>query len=428
MEPTSRAGPRKIGRSNPIRHRFSNTEALTPRVAWKTLQSGEFAIGPADFSAITPKDFKLMKVRHISTGRFCLIATAGLCAYCLAADEIQTTGTSTGWKQHDFSRTKPPVLEPSGRLESSPAPKDAVILFDGKNLDAWVGGDGKSAKWKVADGAFEVTPGTGIIKTKAKFGDVQLHAEWASPNPPVGKGQDRGNSGIFLMGMYELQVLDSYQADTYADGQAGAIYGQYPPIYNASRPPGEWQTFDVAFRRPRFDEAGKLLEPARVTLIYNGVLVQNNEQILGPTNWMKWLPYKRTEARLPIQLQDHGHRVRFRNVWLRDLADRPAPTLSALERPKPLTLSSAAIDRFVGAYVQAPNAGGAKIMISRREGYLLVKFPYGEAPYVFQPFAPNVFEMPDTDARLTFQVDAQGRVTGAAFKIGDATRNLAKVD
>lgn len=368
-----------------------------------------------------------MKNHYLTIGRLGLLATAGLCAYGMAADELHVTGTKTGWKQHDFSRPKPRVLEPPARPESNPAPKDAVVLFGGENLDAWQAVGGGSAKWKVAEGAFEVVPGSGAIETKAKFGDVQLHAEWASPNPPVGRGQDRGNSGIFLMGLYELQVLDSHKADTYADGQAGAIYGQYPPLYNASRPPGEWQSFDIAFRRPRFDEAGKLLEPARVTLFHNGVLVQNNESILGPTNWMKWLPYKAGASRGPIRLQDHGHRVRFRNIWLRDLPERPAPTPEALKRPQPATLSPQELDRFVGAYVQGSNDRAAKIAIDRRDGALLVKFPYGEAPYVFQPVDKRVFEMSDADARLTFRLDAQGRAIGADFQIGDAVRTLTKV-
>ena len=145
----------------------------------------------------------------------------------------------------------------------------------------------------------EIVPGKGAIRTKEKFGDVQLHVEWASPNPPNGTGQDRGNTGLFLMGRYELQILDSYKADTYADGQAGAIYGQYPPLFNASRPPGEWQSYDVAFRRPRFDDSGKLLEPARVTLIHNGVVVQDNEEILGQTTWLKWTPYEAHRRRGP---------------------------------------------------------------------------------------------------------------------------------
>ena len=137
----------------------------------------------------------------------------------------------------------------------------------------------------------EVAPGTGPIETKGKFGDVQLHVEWASPNPPSARARIAATAASFLMGMFEVQVIDSYQADTYADGQAGALYGQYPPLANASRPPGEWQTYDIAFRRPRFDKDGKLLEPARFTVIHNGILVQNNEELWGGTNWLEPAPY-----------------------------------------------------------------------------------------------------------------------------------------
>ena len=165
--------------------------------------------------------------------------------------------------------------------------KDAIILFDGTNLDAWKSTEGGAAQWKVMGGFLEVNPGTGPIETKAKFADVQLHIEWAAPNPPVGKGQDRGNSGIFFMGQFEVQVLDSYRADTYADGQAGALYGQYPPLANACRPPGEWQAYEIAFRRPRFDTDGKLIEPARLTVFHNGILIQNNEELWGGTNWLE---------------------------------------------------------------------------------------------------------------------------------------------
>ena len=228
-----------------------------------------------------------------------------------------------GWLQHDNRRPKPPVVEPLASSTAAPAPRDAVVLFGGTSLDAWQSLEKGPARWKVGEGFMEVAPGTGAIASKGEFGDVQLHIEWASPNPPGGKGQDRGNSGIFLMGLYELQVLDSYRADTYADGQAGAIYGQYPPLANASRPPGEWQTYDIAFRRPRFDKDGKLLQPARVTLIHNGILIQNNEELWGSTGWLESSPYEAHADRGRIQLQDHGHPVRFRNIWVRDLPERP---------------------------------------------------------------------------------------------------------
>ena len=222
-------------------------------------------------------------------------------------------------------------------------------------------------------GFMEVAPGTGPIETKGQFGDVQLHVEWASPNPPAGKGQDRGNSGIFLMGLYELQVLDSYHAVTYADGQAGAIYGQFPPLANASRPPGEWQTYDIAFRRPRFDTDGKLLEPARMTVIHNGILIQNNEELTGGTNWLESAPYDSRGDRGPIKLQDHGHPVRFRNIWLRELAERPAPPAGYLAGRKIISLSAEVLDPLTGQYAMGHRKDSKPVAISRGDGHLLFK-------------------------------------------------------
>jgi hypothetical protein len=153
------------------------------------------------------------------------------------------------------------------------------------------------------------------------YGDCQLHIEWASPSPAVGEDQDRGNSGVFFHGQYEVQVLDSYQSATYPDGQAGALYGQYPPLVNASRAPGQWQSYDIVFRGPRFDPGGKLLRPARVTVFHNGVLVQENVELTGPTAHKTRPPYKAHPVKGPIALQDHSHPVRFRNIWLRELPD-----------------------------------------------------------------------------------------------------------
>ena len=223
------------------------------------------------------------------------------------------------WPQHSKDRPRPPVVAPGTPAFVAP-PGDAVVLFDGSSLAKWSHGEGGPAKWRVVDGAFEVVPKTGTMTTRDGFGDVQLHIEWMSPKPPRGTDQDRGNSGVFFGGgRYEVQVLDSYQNDTYADGQAGALYGQYPPLVNASRPPGEWQTYDIVFRRPRFDNAGKVQSPARLTVFHNGILVQDNAALVGPTAHTTRPPYEAHGDRLPISLQDHGHPVRFRNVWLRDL-------------------------------------------------------------------------------------------------------------
>jgi len=208
---------------------------------------------------------------------------------------------------------------PSTQDSPGRPPSDAVVLFDGKDLSKWAHKDGSAAKWKVENGYFEVVPKAGYIYTREAFGDCQLHVEFAEPFPAKGENQDRGNSGVFLQGLYETQVLDSYQSKTYADGQAGAIYGQYPPLVNASRPPGQWQTYDIVFHGPRFDKDGKLLRPARETVFHNGVLVQDNVELSGPTAHGKRPPYEPQPEKLPLALQDHSHPVRYRNIWIREL-------------------------------------------------------------------------------------------------------------
>lgn len=226
------------------------------------------------------------------------------------------------WKIHDPNRPVPPVIDPgTASTQENPGrpPSDAVVLFDGKDLSRWADKDGKPAPWKVENGYMEVLPKSGYIYTREPFGDCQLHVEFAEPLPAVGESQERGNSGVFLMGLYEIQVLDSYQNKTYADGQASAVYGQYPPLANASRPPGQWQAYDIVFHGPRFDHAGKLLRPARVTALHNGVLVQDNVELTGPTAHGERPPYKPTPEKLPLALQDHENPVRYRNIWIREL-------------------------------------------------------------------------------------------------------------
>ena len=221
------------------------------------------------------------------------------------------------WRVHDGERPQPRVVTPGA--EVGKAPSDAVVLFDGKDLSAWVaaGGGGGKAGWKVEDGAMVVN-GTGSIETREQFGDCQLHLEWAAPSPPEGDSQGRGNSGLFFMGRYEVQILDSFDNKTYPDGQAAAIYGQTPPLVNACRKPGEWQTYDVVFEAPRF-ERDQLVRPARVTVFHNGVLVHHAREILGGTAHRALATYAPHPPEGPIQLQDHGNPVRYRNVWVRRL-------------------------------------------------------------------------------------------------------------
>ncbi len=237
------------------------------------------------------------------------------------------------WPQHSKDRPKPAIITPGAGTVGAKPPSDAVVLFDGRNLNRWQDAKGASAKWRVANGYFEVAPGTGAISTRDGFGDAQLHVEWAAPSPAKGSDQDRGNSGVFLMGRYEVQVLDSYGNVTYADGQAAAIYGQYPPLVNASRPPGEWQSYDIVFHRPRFDAAGKLLKPARFTVLHNGVLVQDAVEPVGPTAHERRPPYEAHADRLPLMLQDHEHPVRYRNIWVRDLEKTEAQSTRPIHSP-----------------------------------------------------------------------------------------------
>ncbi len=227
------------------------------------------------------------------------------------------------WKPGDRSRPMPPMVTPPtpGTQEhAGTPPSDAIVLFNGKDLSGWQQHNGKPPAWKVRDGFFEVTPGSGDLVTKRPFGGCQLHVEWASPNPPHGRDQEPGNSGVYLQSLYEIQVLESHDNKTYPDGQAGAIYCQYPPLVNPSRPPGEWQTYDVIFHGPRFS-GSKPEAPATVTLLFNGVLAQDHVALTGPTDYMKRPPYKPGPSKLPLLLQDHGQPVRYRNIWIRELSE-----------------------------------------------------------------------------------------------------------
>ena len=225
------------------------------------------------------------------------------------------------WRVHDADRPQPEVVTP-GSVPGA-APSDAVVLFDGKSLDAW---QPQGGPWTVKDGALTVPPrakgaGENALVSKQSFGDVQLHLEFRSPNPPEKSSQDRGNSGIWFMRRYELQILDGYQNPTYADGTVGAIYAWKPPLVNPSRPPGEWQSYDIVFERPRFASDGKLLRPAYATAFLNGVLVQNRQPWLGSTVWRKVAAYEAHGDAAPIQLQDHDSPVSFRSIWVRPLPE-----------------------------------------------------------------------------------------------------------
>jgi len=233
------------------------------------------------------------------------------------------------WHVHDPDRPHPPVIAPP----STPGgpPSDAIVLFSGKDLSQWVqhvkeGAVEKSvpATWKVGDGYFEVGAHTGGLFTKEKFGNCQLHVEWSSPTEVQGTSQGRGNSGVLLMSRYEIQVLDVYQNPTYADGQAGAIYGQWPPLANPARKPGEWNTYDILFEAPRFD-GEKLAKPAYVTVLYNGVMVHHHKELMGPMVYRQVAHYTPHGAEEPLMLQDHNNPVRYRNIWIRRIPPYDQP-------------------------------------------------------------------------------------------------------
>lgn len=248
--------------------------------------------------------------RNVVTARALLLAGGVVaCAAALAHDPAADPAKTEAWTP------VPAVVDtPVGA-----APSDAVVLFDGSGLAAWESEQGGEAPWKVADGAVTVVPGSKGIRTRQRFCDIQLHIEWRSPAQTRGfDGQDRGNSGIFLHERYELQVLDSHDNPTYPNGQAASIYKQAIPLVNASRPPGEWQSYDVIWKAPRFSEGGGLLAPARITVLHNGVLVQDDIVIAGTTEYRGPPSYAPHDCG-PIYLQDHDSEVSFRNIWVREL-------------------------------------------------------------------------------------------------------------
>jgi hypothetical protein len=237
-----------------------------------------------------------------------------------------------GVKVHETDVTKQPlplVVTPGEPAGFFPPPSDATVLFDGSEASFkknWADTNGNPSQWKVVDGALESVERAGYIQTNQSFGSCQLHLEWAAPVKVSGDGQGRGNSGVFFMGTYEVQVLDSFENQTYADGQAAALYGRSKPLVNACRKPGEWQSYDIIFHRPVFDETGKVVRRATFTVLHNGVLVQDHTILSGGTGWMgpnAASEYRAHPDKLPFALQDHGNPVRYRNVWIRELADKP---------------------------------------------------------------------------------------------------------
>jgi hypothetical protein len=244
-----------------------------------------------------------------------IVATMTFFAY--TTTQAQDTPTPPKWTHEmtEWYEPVPPVITPG---EGQNPPSDAFVLFDGKDLSQWVGKGNSEPKWLVQDGIITVVKGAGVISTKKSFGDMQLHIEWRAPAEVVSKGQDRGNSGIMIQSRYELQVLDSYNNPTYVNGQAGSIYKQTAPLVNAMRKPGEWNTYDVLYTAPRFKENGALFSPGRITVLHNGIAVQYNTELKGTTPYVG-LPSYKMHDKAPLTLQDHGHPVSYRNIWIREL-------------------------------------------------------------------------------------------------------------
>lgn len=318
------------------------------------------------------------------------------------------------WKIHDMTRPKPQVITPVALQLPVPAPQGAVVLFDGTDLSKWRGKDNTDPKWKVENKYMEIVPGTGALECKESFGDVFLHVEWASPDEPDRKGQDRGNSGIFFMNQYEMQVLDSYQADTYADGQAGAIYGQAPPRFNACVPRGQWNSYDIYFRRPRFNDDSSLKSPARISVVHNGILIQDNEEYKGPTSWLKYLPYVKHADKMPITLQEHNGKVRFRNIWAIPLPELAGPPEGY--GIKTITLADDQLDKFVGIYDRP--GGNAPITVTKTNGSLYCDFFWRPGALELVPVSANEFALKETAGSVSFDLDDKGQPTGLVFHLG----------
>lgn len=316
---------------------------------------------------------------------------------------------------HDRTRPLPPVVEPgtvSTPNKVGTAPSDAVVLFDGTDLMKWSAMDGRPTGWLLKDGALECKAGAGMIRTRRSFGDCQLHVEWASPKENKGSGQGNGNSGVFFgNGRYEIQVLQSNDNPTYADGSAGSIYGQYPPLVNVTRPAGEWQVYDIIYTAPRFKKDGSLKSKARVTVLHNGVLIQNNVELTGPNNWFERPPYSAHPVKMPIAFQDHGNPVRFRNIWVRELDGG---------RPE-YFLPDATLDSYAGDYKR----GNETVEVRRLpDGLLSVSF--AGATLKMHASSSTEFFNKETDVLCDFRFSGGEKIL--AISVGQGEMLCPKID
>ena len=346
-----------------------------------------------------------MKLRKIYTPMLLVLAQASLAPACLGQPD-------PNWIEHDRGRPAPPAVTPavpSTQQQVGKAPSDAVVLFDGNDLSQWVAMDGSPTKWITREGYMECVAGSGYARTMQCFGDCQLHVEWAAPTPAHGEGQGRGNSGVFLgFDRYEIQVLDSFGSKTYSDGSAASLYGQYPPTVNVTLPPGQWQTYDIVYTAPRFDSDSKLVSPAYVSVIHNGVLVQNHVQLTGPTSWLERAPYQPHPEKQPISLQDHGNPVRFRNIWVRELG-KPGK--------KEFVLPDALLDKYVGKY--------ERTTITREGTQLVANF--SGVKFVLFAESPTRFFAKTTDFQVEFP-GGEGKPDHLNWSVGEGSNEAKRLD
>lgn len=353
--------------------------------------------------------------RHFAS----LVSIAPSLLIALVSQHAGAQAQAKRWKIHDLQRPTPTVVTPASSVGG--APSDAVILFDGSNVNQWQSTEGGDAKWVIKDGYMETSPGSGAIKTRKGFGDIQLHVEWAAPSQVQGNGQGRGNSGVIIMGKYEVQVLDSYGNRTYTDGQASAVYGQYPPLVNASRPPGEWQTYDIIFRRPRFAADGKVTRPANLTVFHNGVLTQDHVDAWGETSWLQFTKYSKHPDALPLVLQDHANPVKYRNIWLRELPDVPPPAKGPAESVAKVKVPLALLKQYAGKY--EGEADGGDVLLTN--GVLQLRLAGSERRLDLIPQTQEKFDMKYTAGTVEFTRHA-GAPTELHMIVAEQDRILKK--
>ena len=329
-----------------------------------------------------------MKSRALNFGLLMSLIFVALLAANWSADEYKS---GIDWPE-------PAIVDPG---DSARPPSDAIVLFDGKSLAAFEGGE----NW-IIENDYAIVSKNGIT-SKQSFGDCQLHLEFATPAEVSGEGQGRGNSGVYFMGKYELQILDSFENKTYADGSAGAIYGQYPPLVNVTRPPGEWQFYDIVYTAPRFGAEGKLLSPVRLTVFHNGVLIQNNVELTGPTSWLERAPYRIHPEKQPLALQDHGNPVRFRNIWVRELG-KPGR--------KEFTPPPALLDSYAGKY------DSIEIV---REGDQLAASLSGVRFSLFAE-SPTKFFAKTTDVQIEFPAGGKGKADRLIWSVGEGVNTAMR--